>query len=178
MKFQNAWVNIAHENLTLKLVLFSMGFISLGSTGIAIYDHLKDPLVIDRGCVSRVVKTSESTRDENEVKSFIKEAVSERFDTGVNPTELYMSEEEISAKNTEQKELSSRSIDQVVTFRNAVIQGDQATVQLDRIIGVGNVKSVFTFHILVTLASSTRSNDNPYGLKAIRFQEVKAEEKK
>jgi len=89
-----------------------------------------------------------------------------------------MSEEEISAKNTEQKELSSRSIDQVVIFRGAVIQGDQATVQLDRIIGVGNVKSVFTFHILVTLASSTRSNDNPYGLKAIRFQEVKAEEKK
>lgn len=178
MKFQNAWVNVAHENLTLKLVLFCMSLISLGSFGLATFDHMKDPLVIDRGCNTRTLKTADATRDENEVKVFLKEVISQRFDTGMNASELFINSEEITAKVTEQKELSSRSIEQVVIFRSAAIQGDQATVQTDRIIGVGNVKSVFAFPIIVTLASLTRSSENPYGLKAVRFQEVKAEEKK
>ena len=108
----------------------------------------------------------------------MKEAVSERFDTNTSPSEIILSDNEIKNRLQEQKELASRSIEQVTILRSVSIQGETANVQVDRIIGVGDIKSVFNFQLIVTLVSNNRTLDNPYGLKAIRFQEVKKEVKK
>lgn len=178
MKFQNAWVNIARENLTLKLALFCTSFVALGSTGLAIHQTMKDSIVIDRGCNSQVSPQGNQDRTESEIKTFLKEAVSERFDTNISPSEIILSEDEIKNRLQEQKELGSRSIDQVAILRSMSIQGEVANIQVDRIIGVGEIKSVFSVQMIVTLVSNSRTLDNPYGLKAIRFQEVKKEAKK
>lgn len=178
MKFQNAWTNLAKENLTLKLVLICTSLVAMGSMAIAAHESMKGAIVIDRGCFTQTAKPGNEERSESEIKSFLKEAVSQRFDTQITPSELFLSQDEIRNKTQEQKELATRSIEQATILRTATIQGETATVQIDRVVGVGEIKSVFNIQGIVTLLTSARSTDNPYGLKAIRFQEVKKEEKK
>ena len=58
------------------------------------------------------------------------------------------------------------------------LQKDGLTVDADRLISVGEIRSTLKFPLKVQLARVARSEGNPYGLQLSAVEEIKPEVKK
>ncbi len=178
MKFTNAWANVLSQNISLKLatlfLLISSVTFALSTVKLA----LRNPIVVERACETKILKLQSSDRNSQEIESFIKDALSMRFDTFANANDSYFSQDEQTARKAEKKELLQRNIQQRLLVNKMKIEGDQVTVDCDRLIQIGAIKSVASVILLVQIATDSRSEFNPYGLVIAKVAVPKKEEVK
>ncbi|MBK9293311.1 MAG: hypothetical protein IPM57_02535 [Oligoflexia bacterium] len=176
MKFVDAWDSIAKENKNLKILLFSMSLVAIFLSISTFKAVVKDPLVIERGCYSKILPTQKNT-SEDEIKQFVKEALEARFNFGLSrPSFLSIKQKEL--REREQKELNSRNMKQVLVISEVNVQKDKILVKADRLISVGEIRSAFSFPLLVSVESTDRSFDNPYGLVLTEVSSPNSKEQK
>ncbi len=164
MKFNVAWAKIAQENSILKTSVLVLGslctFLGICLTQMA----LKNPLVIERGCFSKVVALAEAAHTNVEIESFVEAALPQRFDTKDPGRETFLAGSERDLRSKEQKDLSARKLSQRVVVNSVVVNDKGVTVEADRIISVGDIRSAFKFPLSVRIESVARTTANPFGL--------------
>jgi hypothetical protein len=178
MKFSLAWAQTAAQNVTLKVATAILASTTCILALTTVKLSVKKPLIVERGCVSRSVEASSQDHTDLEIESFMKEALHQRFDSGATPSADYISSEEMSARVTEQKELSGRGMAQVVIVRAVKASGSTVQVDADRLISVGQIRSALPFPLTITMATTSRTNNNPYGLQVLRVAPPVQEGKK
>jgi len=172
MKYTEAWASIVSQNLNLKITTIILGLLSLVLGMITLKLSFKDSIIIDRGCYSKIVTPVKDEHSKNEIETFIKEALSQRFDSLVQPVDGLLSPDELQLRSIEQKEFSSRGMKQHIVVNKVTKDSDGFKVDADRIISVGEVRSAFKFPLFVKLESKSRSYSNPYGLLVITAKQV------
>jgi hypothetical protein len=177
MKFTVAWSKVVNENATLKGAILSLSCISVFFGFASLKLALKEPIVVERGCYSKVLSKADSKRSNLEIEAFLKEALSQRFDSNVQPRDGYVSDDELGLRTKEQKEFQSRKILQKVILNTIDVEGSSAVVDLDRVISVGDIRSAFKFPIKVSFESIARSEGNPYGLVVSEIKVLEKENK-
>ena len=167
MKYTEAWASVVSQNLNLKIVTVILGCLSLvlGMTTLKL--TFTDSVIIERGCYSKTVKPVKDEHSKNEIDGFMKEALSQRFDSGIQPVDGLLSPDEMNLRMTEQKELENSGMKQRIVVNQVAEVSDGFKVDADRIISVGDVRSAFKFPLIVKLESKARSNSNPYGLLVV-----------
>lgn len=177
MRFPMAWATVARDNVALKWGVVALSCVSLVLAIALAGAASKAPLLIDRGCVSEAVegKPVGNIQSADELKAFVTEALHQRFDSAAVASPAYLSFEELTARSKEDAELNSRKMRQRVLVNELARDGDKVSVQADRLISVGEVRSAFAFPLIVTLGSVPRSVSNPYGLVVLRAEPVKLE---
>lgn len=177
MKFTTAWADVAAKNVSLKFAVMFLSLCTLTLTVALVKSALKEPIVIERSCFSKSIATSSAQHTAQEIDAFIKEAISQRFDTEGTQTN-FLSTEESDFRKQEQKDLRSRNIRQTILVTSVKAEGNTVQIDSDRIVGVGQVRSVLAFPMVATISSTQRSHANPYGLILARVSQAKPEEKK
>lgn len=178
MKFNVAWSETLTQNVVLRIVILCLSATTIALLVALVNLSLKEPLLIERACFTSVTQKAAGERTEAEIGSFLKEALSRRFDTNAMGETLVLSGEEASFRDQEQKDLKEKGILQrVILNKVQKIDGTQVTVDCDRLVSVGPVRSAFAFPLHVTIGSVTRSEANPYGLRLIRVKAGESEKK-
>lgn len=164
MKYTEAWANVVAQNLNLKVVSIILGVLSIVLGMITLRLTFKDSLIIERGCFSKTVSPVKDEHSKEEIQSFLKESLSQRFDSEVQPVDGLLSLDELRLRIAEQKEFDSRKMTQKILVNNITETSEGFKVEADRLISVGDVRSAFRFPLIVKLESKPRSYSNPYGL--------------
>lgn len=177
MKFNSAWDSVEKENRLLKLLCGSLLILSLALCIVVLGTTAQAPLIIERSCISRVVQPVNELPSDNEMKSFTEAALGARFNSN-GGNDALLTEAQQGYRAREQDELEKQKMKQVVIVNDVAIEKDSLRVDADRLISVGEVRSTLKFPLKVQLARVSRSLDNPYGLKLLDVEQIKAEEKK
>lgn len=172
MRMTSSWTRLIFENTGLKTALICLTFITLALAALLFEANGKEPLIIERSCYSKAVEIIGSQQTKEEVESFIRQALSQRFDSDVKSVEL-MDTELRDLKNKEQEDLTSRQMRQFVHMNS--LSGDRGNfaVDADRVISVGNIRSALRFPLTIKVAAVPRTASNPYGLLLIDVTQVK-----
>ncbi len=171
MKFHVAWDSLEKENRFLKVLVIIVLLLAIFLCSVVAVVSGKDPLVIAKGCYSRISEKDPSAPTNDEIKAFVEEALKARFNTGwMNPN--FLSREESVFRDKEQLELSKQKMRQTVVVNNVLPQKDGINVDADRMISVGDIRSSFRFPLKVQIKSETRSEGNPYGLVLSDVEEI------
>lgn len=178
MKYTEAWASVVSQNFSLKMATVILGAISLvlGMTTLRL--TFKDSPIIERGCFSRPLVPMKDEHTKEEIESFIKEALSQRFDSTVQPVDGLLSPDELKLRLQEQKDFVTRNMKQRLVVNTVTQNGDDFLVDADRVISVNDVRSAFKFPLLVKLESKARSYSNPYGLIIVSSSQVESKDKK
>lgn len=177
MKFSVAWANTAAQNVSLKIALMVLCFVSTALTLATARLAFRKPVIIDRGCFSSVIEGSSNEHTPSEIETFIREAIRQRFNSDATPIPDFLSEEELAVRTQEQKELGSRGMLQVVIVRSIKTNGNSVSIDADRLISVAQIRSAFSFPLTATISSTNRTSNNPYGLQVLKFIPPKMEQK-
>lgn len=177
MRFSAAWAATAAQNVTLKAAVASLSLVSIALAITTARLSFRKPLLIERGCLSRAVDASSTTHSIAEIETFIRESLRQRFNSDATPVPDYLAPEEESARAREQKELSQRSMLQFVVVRGVKVSGTQAAIDADRVISVAQIRSAFPFALTATVATTARTESNPYGLQLVKVEQPKPEVK-
>jgi len=168
MKFTTAWAEIASQNLTLKVAVAFLSIATVFLTLTTARLSLKDPLIIERSCFSKIITQGSNERSQQEITGFINEALSARFDSDVALNSSFLSQEELGFRALEQKELSQKNMTQKIIVESIKINGNNVSILADRFITVGSIRSVLPFPLTATIAITDRSAGNPYGLILVK----------
>jgi hypothetical protein len=162
--YVHTWASLAQNNNLLKILVSTLTLLCLLLSGVILRQSMKPPLIIERACASRVAATSDIAPTSSEVESFIREALSARFDTDSHLGGDLLSLSEIEARQTEQTELKKHEIKQRIFLNTLTQAGSDLTADVDRLLSVGAIRSAFSFPLKLTLERTQRTNANPYGL--------------
>lgn len=164
------------QRLMFVIVLLSLGVASL--LGVVIYYSTKPALVIERSCETKILSAASGSRTQDEIKAFVREAISARFDSDRNKPSL-LTEAQAEIKDKEQKELSSRKITQKIFVDDVSLkEAGSFTAQLTRLIKVENIRTALGFAVEAKIFEIRRSEDNPYGLILSELKLLEPEVKK
>ncbi len=172
MKYTDAWANVVAQNLNLKIVSIVFGALSLVLGMITLRLTFRDSIIIERGCYSKTLLPAKEDHTKDEIEAFLKESLSQRFNSDVQPVDGLLSPDELRLRNLEQKEFDSRKMTQKIVINKIIEIQDVFKVEADRVISVGEVRSAFKFPLLVKLESKARSYSNPYGLLVTTIKTV------
>lgn len=178
MRFSQAWAEVASQNNVLRIAVLGVSFGSLVILMIALKFAFREPLLVERGCFTAALATQPPAQTPQEIESFIKEALTQRFNSETLVIGDFFSLEEIKNRENEQAELKRREIKQRLVVNAVKKQGDEYLVDADRILSVGQIRSAFQMPLSVNVAKSNRTSGNPYGLVLVKVAAVKTEEKK
>ena len=87
-----------------------------------------------------------------------------RFNSDAKAPELFINPKEMLMRVTEQKDMKSRGMTQTVLVRALHMDKDDASVDLDRIIAIGDLRSALKTKVRITFEEVTPNELNPYGL--------------
>ncbi len=165
MRYPLAWAETAMQNSILKFCLLLSVVLTVAFAGVAAMLSLKAPIVVERACFSRVLASASQEHTHQEIESFLRIALEKRLSTDAKGSStLWLSLAEEQARGSENKAYEQKNIQQRILVNSIQVQGRTATVEIDRILSVGKVKSVVPAIILVQMSSITRNEVNPYGL--------------
>ncbi len=167
MKYTEAWSSVVSQNFNLKIVTIVLGALSIILSMLALKMTFKDSIIVERGCFSRSLQPAKDEHSKQEVENFLREALSQRFDSLVMATDGLLSPDELKLRDQEQKEFVSRNMKQRFVINSVNETAEGFKVDADRLISVGDVRSAFKFSLLVKLESKSRSFSNPYGLLVV-----------
>lgn len=176
MRFSTAWAKVAAQNVTLKTATAILCLVTICQLGVIASLASKDALVVERGCFSKTTGAKPSDPTQDEIKAFLNEALSMRFDSNAYLKSGFLSLEELSAREREQATLKERQMLQRILVSNVRIENKDIIVITDRLISVGKVKSALPLNLKVTIQQTNRTEANPYGLVLISVNQL--EEKK
>lgn len=172
MKYTEAWSSVVSQNFNLKIVTIVLGALSILLTMITLKMTFKDSVIIERGCFSRSLQPTNDEHSKQEIENFLREALSQRFDSLVMATDGLLSPDELKHRDQEQKEFTSRNMKQRLIVNSVSETADGFKVDADRMISVAEVRSAFKFSLLVKLESKSRSVSNPYGLLVVSAKQI------
>lgn len=178
MRFSQAWAEVAKQNNVLRVAVLGVSFVSVVVLMISLKFAFKEPLLIERGCFTSASPIQSQVQTPEEIESFIKEALAQRFNSDSLVVGDYFSLEEIKNRENEQAELKRREIKQKLVVNTIKKQGDDYLADTDRILSVGQIRSAFQMPVVVTVAKNSRTSGNPYGLVLVKVAALKTEEKK
>ena len=178
MRFNIAWAATAAQNVTLRAAVVSLSLVSISLTIITARLIFRQPLLIERGCMTRALDLGSTSHNLAEIESFVREAIRQRFNSDSVPIPDYLSLEELGARTREQKELTTRNMTQFVLVRGIKVSGNSMTIDADRVISIAQIRSAFLFPLTATLATTTRTENNPFGLQLEKVEQPKQEEHK
>lgn len=165
MRYPLAWAETAQQNSVLKYSLLFSSILSLVLILTTSYLVFKNPLVIERGCYSTPASLGNNKRTNDEIESFLRFALPIRFSTdSMTSAYIWLSPEEDLAKISEFKELVAKKIRQSILINEIKFNDQNVSVEIDRVLSVDKLKSVFPANIQVRVATVSRSDSNPYGL--------------
>ena len=177
MKFNSAWDSVEKENRFLKALCGFLLILSLALSVAVLGTASQAPLIVERGCSSRMLSPVADAPTNDEMKGFTEEALQARFNTKETNVEL-LSLKQRGYRVTEQEELEKQKMKQVVVVNDVTVEKDGLVVDADRLISVGEIRSTFKFPLKVRLERIRRTEDNPYGLLLSDVEEIKSEVKK
>lgn len=177
MKFNSAWDTVEKENRSLRFLVIGLLLLAIALSIAVMSNAAQAPLIIERGCFSRVLSPVGDASSDDEMKAFASVAVKARFDTKASDTQL-LTILQLGYRATEQDELSKQKMKQTVIVNDISIAKDGLTVDADRLISVGEIRSTLKFPLKVQLVRVARSESNPYGLQLSAVEEIKPEVKK
>ncbi len=164
MRFSTAWAKTAAQNVTLKVATVLLAVIAIIQLIVITGMASRDPLVIERKCFSQMIPAKAEDPSKDEIRSFLREALSIRFDSDGYFKEGFLSIEEVAARDKEQATLKIRQMLQRIVISNITIEGKDIIVTADRLVSVGKIKSTLPLNLKVTLQQTNRTESNPYGL--------------
>lgn len=176
MKFTTAWASVLSQNVTLRASIAVLGVCTLVLSISTVKMALRDPLIIERECISKSRQPTSTKHTPSEVDTFVRMALTKRFDSDAVDAQVVLSTEENSFRGKEQDELAKRSMAQRILVNGMKVNGSDVTVDADRLISIGKVKSVIPFPVTVSLSTTDRTPANPYGLVIRRVSQIKQEE--
>lgn len=172
MKYTEAWSSVVSQNFNLKIVTIVLGALSILLTMITLKMTFKDSVIVERGCFSRSLQPAKDEHTKQEIENFLREALSQRFDSLVMATDGLLSPDELKLRDQEQREFSSRNMKQRLIVNSVTETAEGFKVDADRMISVAEVRSAFKFSLIVKLESKSRSFSNPYGLLVISSKQI------
>jgi hypothetical protein len=177
MKFNVAWDSIERENRNLKILAVLLLLLSIFLSVTVVSTAAQPPLVIERSCTSRVLNPVGATPTDDEMKAFVAEAIPARFDSKEENQDL-LNLKQRGFRATEQEELEKQQMRQVVIVNSVTVEKDGLSVDADRLISIGEIRSTFKFPLKVQLEKTARTPGNAYGLLLADVEQVKTEVKK
>lgn len=178
MKFTTAWAKTAMQNVTLKMATLTLSIIAVAQLLVIVSMSLKEPLLIERSCFSKALLAKPSDPTQEEIKSFLSEAISMRFDSAGYLKDGFLAIEETISREKELGMLKSKQMSQRVLVSEIKIQGTDIIVLTDRLISIGKVKSVLPLILKVVIQQTSRSESNPYGLIISSITQIEDKEEK
>jgi hypothetical protein len=167
MKFTEAWADVASKNTALKFVILILALCCIAFAVTTTRLALKEPLVIERACVSKAAIKGSPDRSASEVETFVNEAITRRFNSDAVTSDGYLSPEEDAGRKKDQQTLAAQGMRQKILVNSVKIDGNQISIDSDRVISVGSVRSALSFPLTATIATVPRSESNPYGLMLV-----------
>lgn len=165
MKFSLSIDALSKENSFLKLItklMFALVFVLVLQI---IFLYNRDPLLIrssTRGL--ELIQPVSFVKSELDIKSAAALMLKARFNSEVVAPNLFLSDRQKLLRENEQKELKSRNMTQVIVVRAIEISKDQAFVEIDRVIAVGDLRSALKTKLKIAFDESEPNELNPYGL--------------
>jgi hypothetical protein len=104
--------------------------------------------------------------------------LSKRFDSKVLAPQYFLSSEEQGFRLREQDELKTRGVTQRVITNEIKVEGDNVSVDSDRILSSVSIRSAVSFPLVLSLSQTDRTQENPYGLLLSRVTQPKSKEAK
>lgn len=165
MRFPLAWAEIARQNSILKYSLLVSTILTIIFSITTVILSMKKPLIVERACYSSIAAFGKQNHTDQEIEEFVKISVDKRFSTDSNLDLMsWLSEGEYLSKQSEAKELKSKNITQKILISKVSIQGNQAIVEMDRILSVEKLRTVIPAIVVTQVSSTDRNEINPYGL--------------
>lgn len=173
MRFTVAWSKALSQNVALRFSILCLSVTVIGLLVIITKLTVREPIIIERACFSQAIDKAGTERTESEISAFIKEALSQRFDSDSSPQGDLLSVAEVQFREQEQRAFKEKEMKQRV-FVNHIekISGGDINVDADRLFTVGPVRSALPFPLRLSISSVTRSRGNPYGLRIITVKPI------
>lgn len=178
MKFTTAWAKTAAQNVTLKVATVVLSAVTISQLSVITGLSLKEPLVIERGCYSKAIQVKPADPTQEEIKSFLSEALPMRFDSNSYMKEGFLAIEETIARDKELATLKSRQMNQRVLISEVKFDGKDIQVSTDRLVSIGKVKSALPLNLKVKVEQTNRTESNPYGLIVSSISQIEEKEEK
>ena len=172
MRITSAWTRLILENTGLKSALICLTLICFALSALLFEASSKEPLIIERTCFSRAIEITGSLQTKEEVDTFVRLALSQRFDSEAKTVDL-MDLELRQLRSKEQNELSARQMSQFIHVTSITGENGAYAVDADRLISVGSVRSALRFPLSIKIAAIPRSTANPYGLTLVDVTQIK-----
>lgn len=124
-----------------------------------------------------IIQPIDFERSDYDVESAAELMLKARFNTDSISANLFLSEKQLQLRENEQKELKNRNMLQTIVVREIKILKDQALVDLDRVIAVGDIRSAIKTKLKIAFEETEPNELNPYGL-VLSFVEAQSTEVK
>ena len=165
MKFSLSIDALSKENNHLKFVIKMQFCVVLILLLQVVILNNQVPLMIrssTRGL--ELIQPVDFTRSELDVKSAAELMLRARFDTDSISANLFLSDKQLQLRENEQKDLKNRNMLQTIVIRKIAISKDQAVIDLDRVIAVGDIRSAIKTKVKIAFGETEPNELNPYGL--------------
>jgi hypothetical protein len=174
MNFLEKLVKDAVERSGLKLAVLALSVVSLVFGIMLALDLSRDPIVIDRGCESRLATVASTSQSAEEVEAFLRASINARFDSAANKDPAsFLVADLVVARSKEQEDLKKGGVDQRMIVRSVKLDGDHFRIEADRLVAVAKARSAIPLVLLAKVSSKMRSLTNPYGLVVTSVEQEK-----
>jgi hypothetical protein len=164
MRFTDFWAEVVAQNNALKWGLVSVSVISIALATCLISVATKEPLIIERGCFDKALNIVSAKQTDEEVERFVRAALPKRFDTDALDAQVFLAADEYATRQKEVEEFSKKGMSQRVIVNTVKISEKSVTVDADRILSIGKIRSALPLPLVLKLKTTDRSSGNPYGL--------------
>lgn len=165
MKLANVFDGMARENQFLRTITKMLIFVTVALLGIVFNLYDRNPVVVERTAHGlEIVRSTDFTRTQADLQQAIALMIKARFSSDAVATEILLNPKQQLLRDTEQKDMKVRGLSQAIIVRNVVIEKDQAIVDLDRVISIGEVRSALKAKVRVSFEETSPNELNPYGL--------------
>lgn len=181
MKFSSAVDSLSKENQFLRMAVKVLGFAVLFLAMAVLFLHEKNPVLVERSSRGlEIVQATKLARSEADTQQAIRLMLASRFDSGAINPEVFITKRQMELREAEQSEMKSRGLYQGVVFRNAKVTKEEAVVEFDRVLSIGEIRSALKTVVKIAFEETEPTELNPYGLKLALAapQDLKKEDKR
>ncbi len=178
MRFTEVWAEVLSQNNSLKWATLSLSVLTVALATCLISLAMREPLVFERECYTKALSPTSSSPSNDEIERFLRIALSKRFDTDALDVPVFLSASELNVRSKEVEELTKKGMSQKVLVNSVKVDHGKLTVDADRIISVGKIRTALPLPLNVRVKSTDRSAGNPYGMVISDVSLISGEEKK
>jgi hypothetical protein len=165
MKLSTAFDSMSKENQFLKLLAKAQLVTTVFLLGLIYNFSDRVPVMVERSSHGlEVLRVTPFERSQADLKLAVGLMIRARFDSNAISPELFLNPKQILLRDTEQRDMKARGMTQAVVAREIKFEKDQITVDLDRVIAVGEVRSALKARLKVSFEEVSPNELNPYGL--------------